>query len=232
MEELNSLPEKTYFDLMKKIVKVDYPKNDKTKILDDLNGVLEKRNEDYKKIAEEIAKKNGTITTYVDKPTIFEITEATIKDIYNTIIKGKETGLNNLLNNTESGLAAKTVNTKERVALMSLYYNNPSLIGKGPKSAIKNGNRAEAWFEIRYGTNSGSSKGWGIAKRRVAESNMFGLFSNSGTAKQMEKEYRDVYVMYNDNKSEIVVYENSSDKFIKISDRVIIFIKIKKVLKK
>lgn len=66
------------------------------------------------------------------------------------------------------------LNTEEGVALFSLYYNTPKLIGKGLQSALKENNRFRAWFEIRYRSNGGKSKG--IAKRRFAESNIFGLF--------------------------------------------------------
>lgn len=66
------------------------------------------------------------------------------------------------------------LNTEEGVALFSLYYNTPKFIGKGLQTALEENNRFRAWFEIRYRSNGGKSKG--IAKRRFAESNIFGLF--------------------------------------------------------
>lgn len=65
----------------------------------------------------------------------------------------------------------------EGLALLSLYYNNSDLIGKGLKNAHKENNRFKMWFEIRYNSNKG--KDIGIAKRRFAESNVFGLFENT-----------------------------------------------------
>lgn len=66
------------------------------------------------------------------------------------------------------------LNTEEGVALFSLYYNTPKLIGEGLQTALKENNRFKVWFEIRYRSNRSKSKG--IAKRRFAESNIFGLF--------------------------------------------------------
>lgn len=67
---------------------------------------------------------------------------------------------------------------EEYVALLSLaYINVDKLIGAGLRSGLKNKNRFKAWFEIRYYSNKGKSIG--IAKRRFAESNVFGLFKNT-----------------------------------------------------
>ncbi|MCE3047822.1 hypothetical protein, partial [Helicobacter kayseriensis] len=63
----------------------------------------------------------------------------------------------------------------EWIALLSLSYTNPSsLIGPKLCSALRNNDRFRAWFEIRYQSNK--DKDIGLAKRRFAESNCFGLF--------------------------------------------------------
>ncbi len=71
----------------------------------------------------------------------------------------------------------------ERAALLSLTYNN--LIGfngngtvKSPtlRNAILTGDRAEAWYQIRYYSNGNALRG--IARRRYEESQIFGLFNN------------------------------------------------------
>lgn len=65
--------------------------------------------------------------------------------------------------------------TRELAILYSLAYNAPGLVGPKLEAAIRAGDRAEAWFEIRY--NSGAA----LDERRHAESQLFGLFSdNSG----------------------------------------------------
>lgn len=74
----------------------------------------------------------------------------------------------------------------ERMALFSLAYNNPSLLGSGLKAAIEEGDRAEAWFQIRYYSNGGASAGQGIANRRYVEADLFGLYDTDGKAKFAE----------------------------------------------
>lgn len=70
----------------------------------------------------------------------------------------------------------------ERMALFSLAYNNPRLLGPGLKAAIEEGDRAEAWFQIRYYSNGGASAGSGIANRRYVEADLFGLYDTDGKA--------------------------------------------------
>jgi hypothetical protein len=56
------------------------------------------------------------------------------------------------------------------VSLLSLAYNAPALIGEKLTKAMWEGNRAEAWFEIRYDwadNNPTFNNGW--AKRRYSE---------------------------------------------------------------
>lgn len=75
--------------------------------------------------------------------------------------------------------------SKERLALLSLSYNN--VLGKSTllAKAIKDNNRAEAWFEIRYGSNSDRQPANikpGLAKRRFEEAQLFGLYEGDGTS--------------------------------------------------
>ena len=63
--------------------------------------------------------------------------------------------------------------SKEREALVSLYYNNGSTnFTTDLTNALKSGNRAEAWFQIRYNSN----KGVDVADRRYREADIFGLY--------------------------------------------------------
>ncbi|MEL7030129.1 MAG: calcium-binding protein, partial [Pseudomonadota bacterium] len=69
----------------------------------------------------------------------------------------------------------------ERAAYLSLAYNgiiqgdgfSPNL-----NAAVEDGDRAEAWFEIRYNTNGGASRSTGIAKRRYVESHLHSLYDD------------------------------------------------------
>jgi GH24 family phage-related lysozyme (muramidase) len=70
--------------------------------------------------------------------------------------------------------------SEERAALFSLCWNGPSLLGPKLKAAIEDGNRAEAWYEIRYNSNGNGISG--LANRRYVEAETFGLFDTDGDA--------------------------------------------------
>ena len=73
----------------------------------------------------------------------------------------------------------------ERAALFSLCWNAPSMLGPKLKAAIEDGNRAEAWYEIRYNSLSSSLPGSvkpAIAYRRYVEADGFNLYDTDGTA--------------------------------------------------
>lgn len=95
--------------------------------------------------------------------------------------------------------------TREYMALMSLYFNGgPKLIKKGNHllTAMAAGDRAEAWFEIRYGSNA--DKLGGIAKRRAAEAQLVGLFSDPAPSLA---EAMSAYRMLQLNRTTITQYE-------------------------
>lgn len=71
---------------------------------------------------------------------------------------------------------ATVEDSNERAALMSLYYNNPALIGPRLLTDLMNDQREEAWFEIRYQSNGDQENG--IARRRYWESEVFGLHAD------------------------------------------------------
>ncbi|MEQ8354034.1 MAG: hypothetical protein RH942_00740 [Kiloniellaceae bacterium] len=64
-------------------------------------------------------------------------------------------------------------NSKEMVALFSLAYNSPALIGPGLSTALRNGEREKAWYEICFGSNR--RRHHGIQNRRDHEARMFSL---------------------------------------------------------
>ena len=117
------------------------------------------------------------------------------------VIAGKETKLDAILHNSLPH------DSKEYVAVMSLYYNVESLVpaGGGLATAIINGNRAEAWYEIRYHSNGGSSKSQGIANRRYRESDMFGLYDNA--AAPGLDDAKQAYRMFTSHREDILFYE-------------------------
>ena len=97
--------------------------------------------------------------------------------------------------------------SQEYVALLDLYYaGQGNLIGSHSQllAALGQGNRAQAWFEIRYGSNGNALPG--IAKRRYYDSQLFGLFSNPSNPPSLG-EVVQAYQMLTTNRSAIIQYE-------------------------
>lgn len=104
--------------------------------------------------------------------------------------------------------------SEERVAFVSLTYNRGvSAVNTKMQAffaAIGNQDRAEAWYQIRYNSNglqnaSDPTQGAnGIASRRYAESDLFGLYENAPTT---EPEARSIFRMYTEHREKVVGYE-------------------------
>ena len=122
----------------------------------------------------------------------FSLTSTEIEATFAERIKAYE----QIITNTFSWLD----NGPERLALLSLCYNG--VLGSNLISAVNEDNRALSWYEIRYNSNGGSSASNGIANRRNAESDLFGLFNEVN-----DKECRDAYIMYRDKKDILHTYE-------------------------
>jgi len=128
---------------------------------------------------------------------------STFQDLIKTVYEDK---VNNLTPNVPI--------STERAVLISLAWNGVL----GPKlSAAINGtsgngsdsDRAEAWYEIRYNSNGGSSTSNGIARRRFYESTLFGLYDEGVTPSSItDAQAREVYEMYTDHRVDILNYEN------------------------
>jgi GH24 family phage-related lysozyme (muramidase) len=98
--------------------------------------------------------------------------------------------------------------SSERLTLLSLSFNGG--LGPGLKKAIQTGNRAEAWYQIRYGTNSDSqsdSVKVGLAKRRYFESQMFGLYDDQNGSVATKDEAKKIYKMLTEHRLDILKYE-------------------------
>jgi hypothetical protein len=102
-------------------------------------------------------------------------------------------------------------NTKELVAISSMFYNGPGLVRKALIDALAEGNRAEAWFQIRYGWPEGTggnaqfNNGW--AKRRYMESTVFGLYEDPTLITPTEA--KEVYRMLQSHRDSIMQRENT-----------------------
>ena len=119
------------------------------------------------------------------------------------VIAGKQARLDAILGNTATHTTLSH-DSKEYVAVMSMFYNVESLVTKGSKlaTAIIDGNRAEAWYEIRYGSN----RDGGHASRRYSEAAEFGLYDNATAPGSVES--RSVYRMFTAHRDDSLFYEN------------------------
>lgn len=104
----------------------------------------------------------------------------------------------------------------ERIALVSLAYNRGvGMLSGIPRSgvpehaimdAVRDGDRAEAWFQMRYncwGSNNEAEAG--LRKRRFAEAQVFGLYDDPGNV--TPDEARNIYRMYQLHRDEIARVE-------------------------
>ncbi|NOT12977.1 MAG: hypothetical protein HOP23_14270 [Methylococcaceae bacterium] len=89
--------------------------------------------------------------------------------------------------------------SQELVALVSAEYTG--VYGPGLKAALNSGNRAEAWYQIRYESNGDQDHG----KRRYIESTLFGLTSDTITSDDVFNAYR----MLNLHRNKILQYEKN-----------------------
>jgi hypothetical protein len=104
--------------------------------------------------------------------------------------------------------------SREKAVLVSMWYHggskyfgteeNPSNMVR----ALQNGNRAEAWYEIRYGSSKNGADGPGVVKRRFFEADYFGLYEAGTTAASIsEDEAKEVLRAYTRHRDRIIQYE-------------------------
>lgn len=146
---------------------------------------------------------------YIASRNSFEMQPQEIRTTFDQIIPDYE----NLVDQWVPGIPT----SNERLALVSLAYNNlvgfnvdGSFKSANLRQAILADNRAEAWYQIRYGSNGGQSPSRGIANRRYAESDLFGLYKgpdqNNATPDQAEA--ISIMRMYTTHRDQIRAYES------------------------
>ena len=83
-------------------------------------------------------------------------------------------------------------------------FDSKALVGNGLLSAIRDGKRAEAWYEIRYNSNGGTRPvREGTAARRFQEAQLFGLYDDPTSL----SEAKGVYEMLTNHRDDILAYE-------------------------
>ncbi len=132
-------------------------------------SLAEKRQLLDEKIAE--ASKNNE-----SKFTSFTLQEAQSSNVLKILLESFITTVNSKLSTEELDFST------ERAALVSLAYNSPSLLGDKLINAIKAGNRAAAWFEVRYNSNGNVE----ASNRRYIESALFGLYRDASNVSASE----------------------------------------------
>ena len=151
-------------------------------LLNTINGVEVKTNGNLRSKVSEYLDGIKTEDKKSAKFGEFKLDDDQIGDILPEVVEIFRDGLNQKLAYTsispqESKINENSTGSSEYIALMSMTYNNPSLVGSGLKAHLRAKNRFGAWYEIRYKSNADNNIG--IAKRRFAESNEFGLFESN-----------------------------------------------------
>ena len=131
------------------------------------------------------------------------ITTPQLQSLFNTIIPTYETQVKTWLGN--DALYAGLQGSYEMLALVSLAYNGVLASSTTLKKDILAGNRADAWFQIRYGSNL--HKTTGVAKRRYEEAAMFGLYNDNNNV--TVEDAMAVYRMFTEHRDTIVKYDNA-----------------------
>lgn len=101
--------------------------------------------------------------------------------------------------------------TRELAVLYSLAYNAFTLVGPNLEAAIIGDDRASAWYEIRYQSNNVEPQFQdGIAKRRYAESQFFGLYDDVKNVTEIDA--RETFRMFTLHEDTIRQYDITYDK--------------------
>ena len=94
--------------------------------------------------------------------------------------------------------------SRERAVLESMWYQGQGRYlspGFRITQALLEGNRAEVWYQIRYGS---AANGVGVINRRYAESAYFGLYEDGNIT---EDEAKSVYRMFALHRQEMLAYD-------------------------
>jgi len=163
--------EKLYISQIEELVGYDkkFTTSEMTTLVTDINKIMQKRAEDPNVTNAIEGENKRTEFKFKDEPEV--------KATFQPIAKRREDILDAWLAEKELTIPK----SDERIALLSLVYNNivgfkdkAQTIVKSPNllDALKAGNRAEAWYEIRYYSNKNAlsetppDSAPGIAKRR------------------------------------------------------------------
>ncbi|MBL4827673.1 MAG: hypothetical protein JKY66_08180 [Spongiibacteraceae bacterium] len=125
----------------------------------------------------------GSTDTFVIVDSTGQTANEKIRIIFNNVSQARETLLDGRLSAAGITGLMQSDMSNERLALMSLEYNNGNtLITNELLGHLSSGDRTAAWFYIRYNLNGNPRS---ISNRRYVESAVFGLF-NGGAPTDVE----------------------------------------------
>ena len=156
----------TLYDLLQAVVDKDYDSSQGATLIANLNSVM----------------KNWHDNIDSDVPSTFAFKNDT------QIAKALD-AMDDYYDGRIDSWVADIPDSSERAALFSLCWNAPSMLGPKLKAAIESGDRAEAWYEIRYNSLSSSLPAGvkaGIANRRYVEADTFNLYHDDARATYAE----------------------------------------------
>jgi len=94
---------------------------------------------------------------------------------------------------------AQFLSSREMLVLADLTWNGGTGLIEGTlRTDILSGNRADAWYQLRYNSNKSADKG--LAKRRYFESQIFGLYDSIAGAGSMAEALQDYQVLTKNRK--------------------------------
>lgn len=159
-----------------------------------------------------------TMQSFVNQLSLDLLTDANARGLLNVVANDKESQL--IQDLTAGGMGANDLasfsGTREFAALLSLKFNGVSPVVRDNNGtyvrnrkmldAILRGDRAEAWYEIRYNSNGNDLAG--LAKRRFFEADTFGLYSAGVSSSTIsDDEAKNVFRMYTTHREFIIAYE-------------------------
>ncbi len=142
-------------------------------------------------------------------PLLTQDGEAQFFPLFTKLVDDETAFLKNRLDTPTFSVFSSLAGSDEMVALVSLAFNGHRLIGDNLVADLRRGDRAEAWYEIRYQSNlervTNRTLAHGIAVRRYAESDKFGLYEN---APLTDAEAKSIFRMYTAHRDVIQIYES------------------------
>jgi Ca2+-binding RTX toxin-like protein len=179
--------------------------------MDQLNYIVNALNQNN------LTQADTLITQFIQNWRYVDLTDTKAQTLYNQVIGRKddeiETQFRTVLGTTNGNYLFQALqDTQEMAVLLDMAYNGGAgLIGSKLVNAMWNGNRAEAWFEIRYNSNKENQRLdilQGLAKRRYLESEIFGLYNDPEGSGVDLNEAKQIYQMFQKNRKQIYDYEN------------------------